>query len=211
MAVGSEWKQQQDLLSNSEQKTQLKKVSGFVSACLFLFCIPMFQGCVNDLEEVEAIVEGELLPVEVADGIQIIYSDSAILKVILEAQHMERFLGENPYLEMTGGVHMRFFGDGKNVKSELRSEYAISYENTGIMEAKRDVIVVNKEGETLNTEHLIWEEKSERIYTEEFVKITTEDEVIFGHGLESNQDFTKYRIKKIKGTINVKDEDAEGS
>ncbi len=44
------------------------------------------------------------------------------------------------------------------------------------------------------------------------MKITTEDEVIFGHGLESNQDFTKYRIKKIKGTINLKDaESSEGS
>ena len=167
-------------------------------------------GCVNDLEEVKAITEDKLLPVEAADSIQIIYSDSAMLKVILEAGHLKRFLGENPYLEMTDGVHVRFFNSLGRVESELRSNYAISYENTDIMEAKEDVVVVNKEGETLNTEHLIWEEKTERIHTEEFVKITTEDEVIFGHGFESNQDFTKYRIKKIKGTINLK-EDAEST
>lgn len=167
-------------------------------------------GCVNDLEEVKAITESELLPVEVADGIQIIYSDSARLKVILEANHLERFLGEKPYLEMTQGVHVRFFNNLGMVESELRSNYAVSHENSDVMEAKEDVIVVNKKGETLNTEHLIWEEKTEKIHTEEFVKITTEDEVIFGHGFESNQDFTKYRIKKIKGTINLK-EDAEST
>lgn len=180
-------------------------------SCLFLFVLAL-SGCVNDLEEVNTITHEVLLPVEEADEIRIIYSDSATLKVILEAQHLKRFIGENPYLEMTDGVHVRFFNSRGDVESELRSNYAVSHENTDIMEAKENVVVVNKKGETLNTEHLIWEEKTERIHTEEFVKITTEDEVIFGHGFESNQDFTKYRIKKIKGTINLNDaESNEGS
>jgi LPS export ABC transporter protein LptC len=163
------------------------------------------------MEEVNAIVDNRLLPVEVADNIRIIYSDSALLKVILEAKHLERFVGENPYLEMTEGVHVRFFNPMGDVESELSSNYAVSYQNTDIMEAKENVVVVNKKGETLNTEHLVWEEKTERIHTEEFVKITTADEVIFGHGLESNQDFSKYRIKKIKGTINLKDAESSES
>ncbi|MGB1316703.1 MAG: LPS export ABC transporter periplasmic protein LptC [Flavobacteriales bacterium] len=191
--------------------SSFKKVSELRFACLFLFAL-VLAGCVNDLEEVKAITSNEILPVEVADDIKIIYSDSAILKVILEAQHLERFVGENPYLEMTNGVHVRFYNSLGTVESELSSNYAVSYENTDIMEAKENVVVVNQKGETLNTEHLIWEEKTERIHTEEFVKITTEDEVIFGHGFESNQDFTKYRIKKIKGTIDLNDaESTEGS
>lgn len=173
-------------------------------SCLFLFSLGL-SGCVNDMEEVEAIVQNTVFPIEVADDIQIIYSDSAILKVILDAKHLERFMGEDPYIEMTNGVHVRFYNNLGEVESELRSNYAISYEKSDIMEAKENVVVINKKGETLNTEHLIWEKKTEKIRTDEFVKITTEDEVIFGHGLESNQDFTKYRIKKIKGTINLKD------
>ena len=176
---------------------------------LFLFCIFLFHGCVNDMEEVKAITEEELLPIEVSENIRIIYSDSAQLRVILEAGHLERFQGEDPYVEMSKGVHMRFFSSGDVVESELTSNYAISYQNSDIMEAKEDVVVINQKGETLNTEHLVWEKKTEKIYTEEFVKITTEDEVIFGHGFESNQDFTKYRIKKIKGTINMKSSEDE--
>jgi LPS export ABC transporter protein LptC len=199
------------LQAKTSNKTLTKKVGALMRSCLFLFALT-FWGCLNDMEEVQAITEEVLLPVEVADEIRIIYSDSAVLKVILEAQHLERFLGENPYLEMTDGVHVRFFNSNGDVESELRSNYAVSHENSDIMEAKEDVLVVNKKGETLNTEHLIWEEKTERIHTESFVKITTEDEVIFGHGFESNQDFTKYRIKKIKGTINLNDaEITEGS
>ena len=69
------------------------------------------------------------------------------------------------------------------------------------MEAKNTVKVKNVNGDLLETEHLVWNEKTEMVYTEEFVKITTKDEVIYGEGLESNQDFTKYTIKKISGTI----------
>lgn len=206
---GLELKQQPVLLTNPSKKQNLEKVKMLMRLYLFLFGASMLNsGCTNDLKEVEVITETEIFPVEVADSIQIIYSDSALLKVILDANHLERFVGENPHIKMTQGVHVRFFNNLGNVESELRSNRAVSYENTDIMEAKENVVVVNKKGETLNTEHLIWEEKTERIHTEEFVKITTEDEVIFGHGFESNQDFTKYRIKKIKGTINLR-EDAE--
>lgn len=63
-----------------------------------------------------------------------------------------------------------------------------------------------KKGEKLNTEHLIWNEDSAKIYTDEFVKITTTDEIIMGEGMEANQDFSKWKIYKIRGTINVKEE-----
>ena len=140
-------KQQQDLLTDKQNTIFLKKVKTQTRLCLFLFAVALFgTGCVNDLEKVEAIMEEELLPVEVADSIEIIYSDSALLKVILTANHLERFLGENPYLEMTEGVHVRFFNNLGQVESELRSNYAVSYENTDIMEAKEDVVVVNKKG-----------------------------------------------------------------
>ena len=44
---------------------------------------------------------------------------------------------------------------------------------------------------------------TEEIFTEEFVKITTKNEVIYGIGLESNQNFSKYSIRNIKGTITI--------
>ncbi len=182
----------------------LKKVRGPLFSCLFLFTL-IWSGCVNDMEEVNTLTQTQILPIETADSVRIIYSDSARLKVILDAKHLERFVGTDPYIEMTGGVHVRFYNNMGTVESELSSNYAISHENSDVMEAKENVVVVNRKGETLNTEHLIWEKKTEKIRTDEFVKITTEDEVIFGHGLESNQDFTKYRIKNIKGTINLKD------
>jgi len=56
---------------------------------------------------------------------------------------------------------------------------------------------------------LIWLQDSSKIYTDEFVKITTADEIIMGEGMEANQDFTKWKIHKIKGIINIKEEDSD--
>jgi len=82
----------------------------------------------------------------------------------------------------------------------------VSYEEKGMMEAKGNVVLINEDGEKLNTEHLIWDEEKEMIYSNEFVKITTADEIIMGEGLESNLNFTKFKIKNIQGTITIKDD-----
>ena len=60
----------------------------------------------------------------------------------------------------------------------------------------------------MNTEQLIWDIGQKRIISDAFVKITTADEIIYGDGLESNQEFTKYIIKNIKGIISVDEEPA---
>ena len=67
---------------------------------------------------------------------------------------------------------------------------------------------VSKKNETLNAEELIWDEKNGKIYSDKFVKITTADEIIYGEGFEANEDFTNYKIKNIKGTINITNPDS---
>jgi LPS export ABC transporter protein LptC len=79
------------------------------------------------------------------------------------------------------------------------------------MEAKRNVVVVNEKGDKLNTEHLIWDKNTRMIRTEEFVKITTEDEIIMGNGMEADEHFTKYKIKQIKGIISIKENENENN
>lgn len=76
------------------------------------------------------------------------------------------------------------------------------------MEARNDVIVKNKKGETLNTEKLVWNEATGKFTSDVFVKITTASEVIMGQGFEANQDFTRYSIKKPKGSIIVNKSDS---
>ena len=42
---------------------------------------------------------------------------------------------------------------------------------------------------------------------DDFVKITTKDQVIWGDGMEADQDFSEYNIKNVKGEIDIKEAD----
>lgn len=168
--------------------------------------------CENSIEKINLITSEKELPFETTRNAVLIYSDSAIIKLRLSAGKVENYISEEkPYTEFTEGMEMIFYNDDLTRESQLTANYAIHYPKTGIMEARDNVIVINKKGEMLNTEHLIWDENEHKIYTEEFVKITTADEIIYGHGLEANEDFTQYKIKNIKGTIQINEEEEESS
>lgn len=168
--------------------------------------------CENDLAKVEKIASNEAsLPVETSRDINIIYSDSARVKAQLSSPLLKFYKVANSYHEMPNGLKVDFYGDDLEIESTLTAKSGRKFQNQGIIEVKDSVVVVNEKGERLNTERLIWNEKTRKIYTDKFVKITTPNEVIYGEGMEANQNFTNYKIFKIKGIINVKDDPDAGA
>ena len=165
-----------------------------------------FSSCQTDIQTVNLITSVKNLPSESMKDAEIMYSDSGKVKMKLTGAQLDRYV-DKEYIEFPKGMKILFYDDSMKVNSQLKADYGIRYEKEGRMEARRNVEVVNVKGEKLNTEHLTWDQNKEIIYTNEFVKITTNDEIMYGDGLESNQDFTKYKIKNIKGTINLKDEE----
>lgn len=167
----------------------------------------IFISCENDIQTINLITSNQQKrPIESGKNVEIIYSDSAKLKMKMKSPLVDRYVGANPYLEMPKGVKLEFYqNDPKIMSSKLTANYAIRYEAKKKMEAKGNVVVINEKNETLNTEHLVWDEAKHTIYTDEFVKIQTANEVIYGDGLESNESFTKYKITNIKGTIQLKE------
>lgn len=143
-------------------------------------------------------------PVEEIRGLQTLYSDSGRVKVKVSAAELDKISGPPPVTELKKGIHIEFFDENLQVISELTARYAIHYELQRIWEARNKVVVVNRKGETLKTEKLIWNERSEMLTSDEFVTITTPKETIYGEGFEANQDFSSYRIFKVKGIITVR-------
>lgn len=179
----------------------------FFALCLLLPLGLGLLSCENDIQTIDILAIGKDAASETMKDAEIIYSDSGMVKMKIIGPKLDRYAGEKAHIVFPAGVNMLFYDDSLKVNSTLKADYGIRYETEGGMEAKRNVEVVNVKGEKLNTEHLIWDEAKDRIYTEVFVKITRGNEVMYGDGLESNQDFTKYRIKNFKGTIYLNDSD----
>jgi lipopolysaccharide assembly outer membrane protein LptD (OstA) len=53
----------------------------------------------------------------------------------------------------------------------------------------------------------MWNQAEKKIYATGFVRITTPDEIIYGNGLEAKEDFSEYTIKKVTGTVKIKNDD----
>ena len=162
--------------------------------------------CENEASEVEKVTRVEKYPLESTYDSEIIYSEDADIKIKAFAPEMHRYSGTTDYNEMPKGVEVTFYDSTNQEGSKLTANYAIDKQTEFLMEAKNDVVIINSEGEQLNTEHLIWDRKARKIYSEVFVKITTDDEIIMGEGFESNETFTKYKILKPKGTLSQEDE-----
>ena len=152
----------------------------------------------NDLEE--------QMNFEVAEDVTIWYTDSARLKAKIKGDTLRRFIDRiKPFVEFEGNVKVDFFNKEGVEDSRMVADYAIRYEKDGIVVARdrEGVVLSNIEGDTLISTEVIWNEKLDKIYTDRFVKIITPDRIIWGQGFESNNDFSKGRIKSVEGQLDA--------
>ena len=143
-----------------------------------------------------------------ARNIDFTFSDSAMVQIRLTGPVMHAYEGEDPYMVFPEGFMVEFYDSVLNVTTTITGLYGIHYREKKFMEARHNVVVTNFEtGERLDTEELIWDMSKEIIYSNKFVKITSEDGVIFGDGLEAEQDFSKRKILNPSGEIEVKEDE----
>jgi LPS export ABC transporter protein LptC len=173
---------------------------------IILFSSFSIMSCQKDTEKVKKVSKMLAnIGVEKATEVALTYTDSGILKARLFSPLMERYPHKSePYMEMKKGVKAYFYNPDGEAESSLTANYAISYENTKIIVVKHHVVVKNIRNEELETEKLTWDQRRELIFTDQFIKIKTPDEILYGTGFESNQNFTRYRIKNLTGRVSIK-------
>lgn len=176
----------------------------FFKVLSVIFCFLLFACQKDNIKKVQILTDQRLYPSESGKNVEFYYSDSAKVRVKLKTPVMETYNVRDPYIEMPKGIELTFFDENGSPKGYMRANYAIRFPNRRIMEAKNDVVVVNVKGDTLNTEHLTWDESRARIYSDKFCRVKTKDEIILSQGLESNETFSKYTFKNIRGTIKLK-------
>lgn len=194
------------------RKIEKMKFAGNYKILFFTVCISCFTSCENDIAIINTVTSGNenQLPLESGKNVEMLYSDSAIVRAKLTAPQLDRYMGKKNYMEMPKGMLVIFYDEGKKEANRLSADYGIGYDKgAGMdrMEAKRHVVVINEKGDKLETEHLIWNATTKEIFTDQFVKITTKEEVIWGEGLKANQDFSKYEITHPQGIIQVDDKE----
>lgn len=172
--------------------------------CLCCVAVLLLSSCKNDIDEARLITSRTNVNIEKGKGVEIRYSDFGKTRIRVESETATRYNTAKPYLEFSDGMKMTFYDANGEIENTLTARYATVVENSNEMTARDSVVVINRKGERLDTDELIWDEEKKIIYSNSFVKISTADEIIYGNGMMANQNFTDYTIKKISGTIKVK-------
>ncbi len=168
-----------------------------------LIAVIFFSACENDINEVNRLFSNEETKIETAIGVEMLYSDSAILTLRITTPKLVRHIAERDHWqEFPDGLEIEFFDKtGQEVTGRMTANYAQRYDADAKFIVQDSVVWYGEKGEKLETEELIWEEENDKVHTNKFVIVSRPDEIIYGQGFESNKDFTKWKIRAIEGRI----------
>lgn len=143
-------------------------------------------------------------PTLVTTNVHTLFSDSARLQVRLDAKLEQTF--ENGDLVYPQGVDMVFYAKDGSVVNTLRGDYGRFTRADNRYVIRGGVRVRNEEKQqSLQTRELFYDRPRQRIYTDDTtkVRVQTPAEVLLGNGLEANEDFSRYKIRKPTGVFAV--------
>lgn len=169
----------------------------------------LFSACEGRQKTIgEAITERDSLPVMKTVGVTSLISDSGVTRYRVNTEEWLVYDRKKPsYWAFEKGVYLEQFDSVFNVEASIKADTAYYYDKEKLWKLMGNVDIKNLKGERFNTELLYWNQATQKVYSDKFIRIEQPDRTIWGYGFDSNQQMTNYVILNIGGILYV-DEDA---
>lgn len=157
----------------------------------------------------DAITERDSLPVMATYGVISLVSDSGVMRYRINTEEWLVYDRKKPsYWAFEKGVYLEQFDSLLHVDASIKADTAYYYDKEKLWKLMGHVDIKNLKGEHFTTELLYWNQATQKVYSDKFIRIEQPDRIITGHGFDSNQQMTVYVIHNIEGIFYV-DEEAE--
>jgi LPS export ABC transporter protein LptC len=168
---------------------------------LLIVVASMVLGCENNFKEVQKNDYSEFVPSGDADKVNLKYTDSGKIKSILVSPKMLDYANvEFAFTEFPKGVDVTIY-DNNGKRTFIRSDYAISYQQTNIIDLQGKVKITSESGQMLETEQLYFDQKNQWFYTEKKFKLTDAKGGSTGQGIDFSKDFKVVNSQRIEGEV----------
>lgn len=167
---------------------------------LFFLFVVLLSACKKQLEKgpIDPLLD---LGIEKADTVEILYSDSAQIRVKVSGPTMLNYTDRRePRQEFPDGLEVLFYDDNLRLTSTLTAKYGVRYDNLGQVIVRDSVIWESTQNQRLETEELTWNERNQKIFTNRFAAIITPEDTIFTHYFEADQDFKNIKFRSNSGS-----------
>ena len=185
-------------------KSQLMSVKDFLYIT-FLFVFLGMVSCSGDTTEIDALYTDIDVAQERVSGVNIIYSDSARVRLSVRSPLMIRKQEKEKDVELfPNGLYVEFYQGNLRPETWLESDKGIRYPQEKRIYLQGNVKLYNNKQDKLETAELIWDEEKQQIGTEKFVRITQPEkgDTTYGFGFISDLQFNRFEIKrKLSGKI----------
>jgi LPS export ABC transporter protein LptC len=181
---------------------------------LFAVC----SGCGKKPAEAAVGGKSHLIPEEAIDVVSYMSEGDEVggkltarVKGKLTAPYMLRYQrSDTPYTEFPRSLHVDFYKADSNatanampvIESQMDALYGKYYQNQEKVFLKDSVVVKNiLKGDTVRCRELWWDQHTGKFYTDKPVRIYQKDKILYGTGMEADQNFRWYTITKLTGTV----------
>ena len=166
----------------------------FLGVCMALSC--------NKQEDKAPIDSSKkAVPSMVTHDVTMLISDSGIIKYRANATtwiRYDRGVAE-AYQYFPDGVEFQKIDTVFNATESIKADTAYNYEQRQLWHMIDNVLVTNTKGERFSTNDLYWDMKRHTVYSDSFIQIETNENIIQGYGFTSSDDFSNYTIKQTNG------------
>ena len=147
-----------------------------------------------------------------ATGVSSLISDSGITRYRLIAEEWLIFSkAAEPYWYFPEGFYVEQFDSLFNPEGSVKADTAYYFINKEEWLLIRNVRLTNLQDEKFDSEKITWNQKEQRIHSDEYIRIEQKEKIITGYGFESNQEMTHYRIFNPQGTFPIPEDNAAGT
>lgn len=105
------------------------------------------------------------------------------------------------------GIMLRFFDEDRRLKTSIRADKAISFDDRNIMKATDSVVVIDySNGDTVYLDDIVWRDNEDIIFSNHPVHAVNGNRVTYGDGFVSDEQMNNLRITRQRGVIEFNDE-----
>ena len=158
----------------------------------------------NQRTYVPNIGDGRSTPTMATTDVVTMISDSGYTRYRVATPLWQMFEDcDSPYWRFPHGLELDQYDLSMQPESHIECDSAVYFSQRRLWRLDGRVMMVNTLRDSFLTEQLFWDQLQRRMYSDSFIHIVRTDRIIEGYGFESNQNMTRYTVRRPTAILPV--------
>ena len=156
--------------------------------------------CKEDARRDTATVSAGDVPTMMTRDVETLISDSGVTRYRINTPVWYMYDEvQEPYWKFPEGLKLVKFDNFFRTEATVDADSATYFKNKQVWRLDGNVNISNVMNEKFLTQQLYWDQRGHKLYSDSFIHIERTDRVLEGYGFESNEQMTRYTIKRVSG------------